>query len=153
MVSHFYYLFLSPRICWSLPRKLAVEHFTRANGIIWAETNNVKIFPFAVNILGVEASEASIISRFSGGFMAGLLLLLLSIVFWRLCKKKGKGIYFCFFAVTLGFSFTGFTESIFEGFLLKYHRSTIETIILSLFVVALPIILSLHHSQSKSRSI
>ena len=98
--------------------------------IIWAETNNVKIFPFAVNILGVEASEASIISRFSGGFMAGLLLLLLSIVFWRLCKKKGKGIYFCFFAVTLGFSFTGFTESIFEGFLLKYHRSTIETIIL-----------------------
>ncbi len=65
--------------------------------------------------------------------MSGVLLLILSILFLYLFKKKNQGNYWWLFAITLAFSLIGFTESIFETFFLEYHRGIIELIILAFF--------------------
>ncbi|MFC2010965.1 hypothetical protein ACFLUR_01575 [Chloroflexota bacterium] len=93
--------------------------------ILWYKSNNLKIYPLAIDIIGVAVSEVSIISRFSGGFMVGVVLAILSVVIWKFYMTKKKWNYFRFFAITLGFAYAGFAESIIEGFFLKYHRGTI----------------------------
>lgn len=100
------------------------------------------ILPLSVEILdGIPST----FTRFFGGFISGLILLLLTTVLWRLFKKKEQGIYFWYFAITLGFVCGGFTESIIEGFFLKYHRGALESVILISSTFGLPIILIVRH--------
>ena len=114
--------------------------------IISVKFHDIKLLPIAITPINVTFP---CISNFTGGFIAGLILLLLSIfLFWRLFKKERQEIYFWFFAITLGFSCVGFTESIFETFFLEYHRRILETVILSFFVFVFPLLVSVWHYRS-----
>ena len=120
-------------------------------GVMWAEINHIKIFPFAISVIGVGAPQASTISRFSGGFMAGAILAILSSVLFRLYKDKMKLRFFWLFAVTLGFSLAGVAESIFEGFFLEYHRGKLESVILLFLIIGFPILLTVCYNAVKSK--
>jgi len=114
--------------------------------IIWVSFHDTKLFPIGITPVNVTFPY---ICKFAGGFIAGLILLLLSILFWRLFKKKGKELYWWFFAATVAFSCAGFTEFIIEGFFPTYHRASIETAILLFFIIALPIILAIFSYKAK----
>jgi len=96
--------------------------------IFWLQVGAIKIAPFAVNITGVKAVDASVLFRFSGGFVAGLLLVTLAFVILKLYKKRTQSVFFWMFSITLGFAFVGFTESIVEGFFVVYHRTVGESV-------------------------
>jgi hypothetical protein len=103
--------------------------------IIWLKICNINLLPFGIKY--PQNIEPPSISYFAGGFIAGLLLLLLSILlFWKLYRKKRQELFWWFFTITLGFSCDGFTESIFEGFFLEYHRGILEASILFFFTFA-----------------
>ncbi len=64
--------------------------------IFWLQVGAIKIAPFAVNITGVKAVDASVLFRFSGGFVAGLLLATLAFVILKLYNKRTQSVFFNF---------------------------------------------------------
>ena len=86
--------------------------------------------PYAVQLL---QGTPSTFTYFFGGFMSGILLLILSLLFLYLLNKKNQSNYWWLFAITFSFSLIGFTECIFETFFLEYHRGVIELLILAFF--------------------
>ena len=115
--------------------------------IIWITYNNIKILPEGVTILEGEIPK---ILPFAGGFMAGLLLFILSIfVFLRLYRKKKQELLWWLFTITLGYSGVGFTEFIIEGLFIDYHRGGLETPILAFFAFLFPPLLSAWHYRNR----
>ena len=100
-----------------------------------------RLFGFIPVPIGVTllSGSPSTFSHFFGGFMAGLILLVISIVFWSLYKKNRQGYRLDFFFITLSFSFVGFIECIFETFFLELHRGSLEISILAIFAILVPI--------------
>jgi hypothetical protein len=119
--------------------------------ILWKQIMNIKIYPFAVNIPGTKPSEVSAISRFFGGFTAGVLLTPLSLVFWKLHKDRKTLGYFWLFTTSACFAVEGFTEALIEGFFPKYHGGIIETALIILILI--PCILLNIGSISKQRTL
>ena len=116
---------------------------TRQMEIIWLiEFEHIKIVPLGITPINMETNQ---FSYFFGGFMSGSLLLVLSILFWKLYSKKLQKHFLWLFAFAASFSLAGFTESVVEGFFLEYHRGTIETVILIFYAIILPLIIILVH--------
>ena len=58
---------------------------TEQLAISWMTLYNVKLFPYAVGVINGEPPK---FSYFLGGFVAGLLLLISTYIFWRIYKNK-----------------------------------------------------------------
>ena len=101
--------------------------------IRWKGPFKINISPVAVIVLDGEIPK---ITYFTGGFVPGLIYLILSIIlFWRLKGKKKQEQYWGFFALALGLSGVGFTEFVVEGFFTKYHGGVVEIALAGSFIL------------------
>ncbi len=116
--------------------------------IIWQRIIllNINIMPIAVTVLEGEIPN---ITPFAGGFMAGLIFLILSLfIFWKVIRRKQEQFWWVF-AIALGFSGSGFTEFVIEGFFREYHRGFLGTLLLAFFAFLFPMLLGIWHYRNR----
>ena len=111
--------------------------------IEWA---TVPIMPEAINVPDVAVPQ---IIYFAGGFVAGLLFLLLSCIFIMIYRKKKQELFWWLFAFSLGIAGAGLTEFIVEGFFTKYHGIVLERASVYIFTYIFPFLLAAWHYQNR----
>jgi len=112
--------------------------------VIGIKANNIVLLPVGITVIDAETPR---ISRFTGGAIAALILISLSLVFYWLYKRKRQGRFFGLFSIILGIACIGLIEVFVEPFFPIYHRSLVNSIVLIAVAIIVPIIINIVHRR------